>query len=106
MAANDDERTKTSGPLLPNESTVVAMKAARASELETVTLEQLQAVLDEDGPSEACPGRPRGWSVGACAEFTQMSGGWVYIVTNRPNGVLYTGVTSDLRGAHMSTAKG
>jgi putative endonuclease len=23
-------------------------------------------------------------------------GGWVYIVTNRPNGVLYTGVTSDI----------
>ena len=25
-----------------------------------------------------------------------MKGGWVYIVTNRPNGVLYVGVTSDL----------
>ena len=25
-----------------------------------------------------------------------MPGGWVYIMTNRPNGVLYTGVTSDL----------
>ena len=25
-----------------------------------------------------------------------MSGGWVYIMTNRPNGVLYTGVTSDI----------
>ncbi len=25
-----------------------------------------------------------------------MRGGWVYIVTNRPNGTLYTGVTSDL----------
>ena len=23
-------------------------------------------------------------------------GGWVYIVTNKPNGVLYTGVTADL----------
>ena len=23
-------------------------------------------------------------------------GGWVYILTNRPNGVLYTGVTNDL----------
>ena len=23
-------------------------------------------------------------------------GGWVYIMTNRPNGVLYVGVTSDL----------
>jgi putative endonuclease len=25
-----------------------------------------------------------------------MSGGWVNIMTNRPNGVLYTGVTSDI----------
>ena len=25
-----------------------------------------------------------------------MSGGWVYIMTSRPNGILYTGVTSDL----------
>ena len=23
-------------------------------------------------------------------------GGWVYIMTNRPNGILYTGVTSDI----------
>ena len=25
-----------------------------------------------------------------------MKGGWVYIMTNKPNGTLYTGVTSDL----------
>jgi putative endonuclease len=25
-----------------------------------------------------------------------MRGGWVYITTNRPNGTLYTGVTSDI----------
>jgi putative endonuclease len=25
-----------------------------------------------------------------------MTGGWVYIMTNRPNGVLYTGVTSNI----------
>jgi putative endonuclease len=25
-----------------------------------------------------------------------MRGGWVYIMTNRPNGTIYTGVTSDL----------
>ncbi len=25
-----------------------------------------------------------------------MQGGWVYIVTNRPNGILYVGVTSDI----------
>ena len=25
-----------------------------------------------------------------------MAGGWVYIMTNRPNGVLYTGVTNDI----------
>ena len=29
--------------------------------------------------------------------FVQMErGGWIYIMTNRPNGVLYIGVTSDL----------
>ena len=25
-----------------------------------------------------------------------MSGGWIYILTNKPNGVLYVGVTNDL----------
>jgi len=25
-----------------------------------------------------------------------MSGGWIYVMTNRPNGTLYTGVTSDI----------
>jgi putative endonuclease len=25
-----------------------------------------------------------------------MSGGWVYIMTNRPNGTLYVGVTDDM----------
>jgi putative endonuclease len=25
-----------------------------------------------------------------------MKGGWVYIITNRPNGTLYVGVTSDI----------
>jgi putative endonuclease len=25
-----------------------------------------------------------------------VKGGWVYILTNRPNGILYVGVTSDL----------
>lgn len=29
-------------------------------------------------------------------ENDRMQGGWVYIVTNRPNGTLYLGVTSDL----------
>jgi putative endonuclease len=31
-----------------------------------------------------------------CQRF-RMAGGWVYIVTNRPNGILYIGVTSDIR---------
>jgi len=26
----------------------------------------------------------------------QMRGGWIYIMTNRPNGTLYTGVTNNL----------
>ena len=25
-----------------------------------------------------------------------MKGGWVYIITNKPNGILYTGVTADI----------
>jgi putative endonuclease len=34
-----------------------------------------------------------------------MSGGWVYIMTNKPNGILYTGVTSDIgRRAHEHRA--
>ena len=32
----------------------------------------------------------------AKAENEPMQGGWVYIMTNRPNGTLYVGVTSDL----------
>jgi len=34
-------------------------------------------------------------------------GGWVYMVTNRPNGILYTGVTNDIirrAGEHRSGA--
>jgi putative endonuclease len=29
-------------------------------------------------------------------QFPDMDAAWVYIMTNRPNGTLYTGVTSDL----------
>jgi putative endonuclease len=36
----------------------------------------------------ACESLPR--------QHRPMQGGWVYIVTNRPNGILYVGVTSDL----------
>jgi DNA-damage-inducible protein J len=35
-------------PLIPNEVTIAAMKDARNGKLETVTLDQLQAVLDAD----------------------------------------------------------
>jgi DNA-damage-inducible protein J len=34
--------------LIPNEETVAAMKEARRGNLETVTLDELQAVLDAD----------------------------------------------------------
>ena len=29
-------------------------------------------------------------------QYQTMRGGWIYIVTNRPNGTLYIGVTSNL----------
>jgi DNA-damage-inducible protein J len=35
-------------PLIPNDKTIAAMKAARKGDLETVTLDELQAVLDAD----------------------------------------------------------
>ena len=38
-----------------------------------------------------------GLSTGDSAPHTQaMQGGWVYIMTNEPNGILYIGVTSDI----------
>ncbi len=35
-------------PLVPNEGTIAAMRAARQGKTETVTIDQLQAVLDAD----------------------------------------------------------
>ena len=35
-------------PLVPNEATIAAMRAAHQGEAETVTLDELQAVLDAD----------------------------------------------------------
>ncbi len=35
-------------PLIPNATTIAAMMEARAGNLETVTLDKLRAVLDED----------------------------------------------------------
>lgn len=35
-------------PLVPNEETIAAMRAAREGRVETVTLEELQLVLDAD----------------------------------------------------------
>lgn len=35
-------------PLVPNEETIAAMRAARKDKTETVTIDQLQAVLDAD----------------------------------------------------------
>jgi len=34
-----------------------------------------------------------------------MAGGWVYIMTNRPNGTLYVGVTTISRVGYGSTVK-
>jgi DNA-damage-inducible protein J len=42
------EHTLPFNPLIPNEETVAAMKEARRGNLETVTLDELQAVLDAD----------------------------------------------------------
>jgi putative endonuclease len=41
------------------------------------------------GLGQARPGHPRVQSRG-------MRGGWLYMMTNRPNGTLYTGVTNDI----------
>ena len=35
-------------------------------------------------------------AVPASRTLAPMRGGWVYIMTNRPNGTLYTGVTTDI----------
>jgi putative endonuclease len=35
-----------------------------------------------------------------------MPGGWVYIVTNKPHGVLYTGVTADLAARTVQHREG
>lgn len=35
-------------PLIPNEETIAAMRAARKGQTDTVTLDQLQSVLDAD----------------------------------------------------------
>ncbi|MDR0273986.1 MAG: type II toxin-antitoxin system RelB/DinJ family antitoxin [Burkholderiaceae bacterium] len=37
------ERALSFDPLIPNETTIAAMRAARAGELETVTLDQIRA---------------------------------------------------------------
>src|SRR5436853_133254 len=44
-----------------------------------------------------CPGTGLGMTTErGCCRLPSMRGGWVYIVTNRPNGTLYLGVTSHL----------
>jgi DNA-damage-inducible protein J len=37
-------------PLVPNEETIAAMRAVRQGKTETVTIDQLQTVLDADDP--------------------------------------------------------
>ena len=50
MSANDAAREKALPfePLAPNDETVAAMLAARRGEVETVTLEDLQAAIAAD----------------------------------------------------------
>src|SRR4051812_18677912 len=43
----------------------------------------------------ACPGHLR-TSGRATSTVTEEAGGWIYILTNRPNGTLYVGVTNHL----------
>ncbi len=48
-------------------------------------------------------------AIGAWEDLAQncaMDGAWVYIMTNRPNGVLYTGVTSNLSRRAWEHLKG
>src|ERR1700690_4355377 len=54
----------------------------------------LVPVIHVAQPLYAIPSETKRPTVGA----HKMPGGWVYIMTNRPNGILYTGVTSDLAG--------
>jgi putative endonuclease len=59
----------------------------------------LVPAIHADGRRTTSKGRRNG--AGLCdgqilSQHAPMRGGWVYIMTNRPNGTLYTGVTSDL----------
>lgn len=45
-------------------------------------------------PKAVAPGLTRG---PICFDHAAMRGGWVYIVTDKPYGTLYVGVTSDIR---------
>ena len=38
--------------------------------------------------------------------LTRQRGGWVYLITNKPNGVLYTGVTSNIARRAWEHRKG
>ena len=41
-----------------------------------------------------------------CVAAGSICGGWVYIMTNRPNGALYTGVTADIARRAYEHRKG
>jgi putative endonuclease len=65
-----------------------------------------RACLRQAGPASgvtlmrACADRP------AIATFTSMKGGWVYIMTNKHNTTLYTGVTSNIMKRVLQHKKG
>jgi hypothetical protein len=54
------------------------------------------AALELNFESAATPSWPGLSRPSTSCRIRRMAGGWVYILTNRPNGILYVGVTSDL----------
>src|SRR5882757_5255461 len=54
------------------------------------------AVVELNFVSVATPSWPGLSRPSTSCRIRRLPGGWVYILTNRPNGILYVGVTSDI----------